>query len=253
LSLIAGTILLLFVLKNYVLTGYPLFPLSLTWGFVPAWAIPAEFFAIMDSQSSSVLNLISSTISASTSISVLLALLFLGICIYFLLKKEIDAIVKKILGVLIFHVVILSFFSLQLRFYYFGVALLVVILFEKIVSRQPRFSKYGFYMLQLSIVTFLFIQWVPYFQFRKLDSSMLVSPLQKKQTYQKMAHNSVTYYRPSSVTFFYEVGDIPLPSNSYYWLKRCNQKYKLQPVLIGSDIKDGFKMQRLQNSESFQK
>ena len=61
---------------------------------------------------------------------------------------------------------------------------------------------------------------------------MLVSPLQKKQTYQKTNHTSFDYYKPNSVAFFYEIGDIPLPSNSYYWLKRCNQKYKLQPLLI---------------------
>jgi len=255
LSLIAGTLLLFFLLKNYLLTGFTLFPLSISWGFVPEWAIPAELFAIMDSQSSSVLNLnlFSSTISLSKSISVLLALLYLGLCIFFLLKKEIETMVKKFLVLLIFHVIFLSFFSLQLRFYFFGVALLAVIFFEKIVSRQPSFSKYGFYMIQLSILTFIFIHWVPNFQFRKLDASMLVSPLQKKQTYQKMTINAITYYIPSSATLFYEVGDIPLPSNSYYWLKRCKKNYGLEPELIGKDIKDGFKMKRLPITQSIQK
>lgn len=253
LSLIAGTMVVFFVLKNYVLTGYPLFPLSLTWGFVPEWAIPPELFSIMDSQSSSILSLFRSQMGISKYVSVVVAVLFLGVCVFFLLKKRTNTIVKKVLVILIFHVVILSFFSLQLRFYYFGVAILAVIILERIVHKQPRFSKYGFYFLQLLIVSFLFVQWIPTIQFRNLPVNMLVSPLQKKQTYQKTNHTSFDYYRPTTVAFFYEIGDIPLPSNSYYWLKRCNQKYKLQPVLIGEEVKDGFKMHRLQNSESFQK
>ena len=275
LTCLGGFVFLLWVLKNCVLTGYPLFPLLSGRMDDLDYTIPSEIMTFFFSKS--MLNSFYIPNSAYDSASTLgllkhyflynglasyigiISVFVLFITPFVIIKKHLSKSLWTIYAAFILLVILLCFSSPQYRFYvYFTLFFLLLIL-----SLWINNSKWilRFYTMSLILVGVLIL--VPTSFGSMTDNDMLSKnsilhlkniiipePNTKWQgEFKKTSIGNMSYHSPKDMSYFWLTGNGELPCVSGVQLEYFQQGFSFIPQQRSMDMKDGFFAQKVSNHE----
>jgi hypothetical protein len=275
LSCIGTVVLLLFVLKNAVLTGYPLFPFPYfriaEFDYTVPTSIMEFFFSknMMHSfyipysayDSASLLDLIKhyflyNGIAGYVGIATLLLLIVTPIV---LLKKRVAASLWTIYFAFLVLVVLLSFSSPQYRFYvYFSLFFWLLSLSFFLTNRKWILGLCGLSLTFVGVIVF-----VP-LSFDSLTTNTLLAqnstfhvkntiipePNSKwKPDYKGGSVGNMPYHSPIDTSFFWVTGNGQLPCVNEVQVKYFEQGFFYIPQQRSTDLNDGFYAQKVSGHE----
>ena len=230
--------------KNYILTGHLGYPIPLSLGYTPDWAMPAELFSLLKNQSNGLLFYLMNSgqlklhfLEATAWLFVIGSLTFFGFR-----TREIN--LKYLIFVLLIHTLTMGLFSIQFRFIYFIVPIMLVLWINYLHFKINIAPSIKISIISLILLFMSTYQVIPQIKPRKIIVNQWLIAQKREYHYKKVAHNNLVFYIPESPRFFYEIGDLPLPSNSGYWLQHLEKKFNLHPVLRDNEIKNGFRMEK---------
>ncbi|QBZ98301.1 LIC_10190 family membrane protein [Flavobacterium sangjuense] len=274
-SSLGGIVLLLFVIKNTMLTGYPLFPLLCFRMDDLDYTVPAiimNFFfskGVMHSfyidhaafSSASPLDLVKhyflqNGMSRYIGIASLLTLLVTPIIIF---KKRLPKALWTIYFAFLVLAVVLCFSSPQYRFYVYF-TLFFLMLWMSLWITNPKWIL-RFYALSLMVVGILVF--VP-LSFENLTANALLSqnstfhlknilipePNSKwKPEYKGDSVGNMLYHSPVDTSFFWVTGNGNLPCVNAEQVKYFEQGFFYIPQQRSTDLNDGFYAQKISGHE----
>ena len=272
---LGSLVLLLFVLKNTMLTGYPLFPLLCFRIDDLDYTIPAiimNFFfskSVMHSfymdyaafPNASLLDLakhyfLYNGLSGYIGIASLLTLLVTPIII---IKKQLPKALWTIYFAFLVLAVALCFSSPQYRFYVYFTLFFLLLLLSLFISSPKWILR--FYIVSLMIVGGLIF--IP-LSFSSLTKNTLLSknstfhlknifipePNSKwKPEYKGGSIGNMSYRSPLDISFFWVTGNVNLPCVNEVQLKYFEQGFFYIPQQRSTDLKDGFYAQKISGHE----
>ena len=274
-SCLGGLVLLLFVLKNIMLTGYPLFPLLCFRMDDLDYAVPSlimNFFfskSVMHSfyidnaafPNASVLDLakhyfLYNGMSGYIGIVSLLTLLVTPIVI---IKKRLPKALWTVYLAFLVLVILLCFSSPQYRFYvYFTLFFLLLWLSLWITNPKWILRFYTSSMVLVAVLVF-----VP-LSFGSLTANVLLSknstfhlknivipePNSKwKQEYKGGSVGNMSYHSPIDTSFFWVTSNGNLPCVNEAQIKYFEQGFFYIPQQRSTDLNDGFYAQKVSGHE----
>ena len=272
---IGSLVLVLFVLKNTILTGYPLFPLLCFRMGELDYTVPSlimDFFfskSVMNSfyidnaafQDASLLNIVKhyfiyNGMSGYMGIVSLLMLLTIPIV---LLTKRLPKTLWIIYFAFLILAVLLCFSSPQYRFYvYFTLFFLLLLLSLWITSPKWILCLYALSMVLIAVLVF-----VP-LSLGSLTANALLSknstfhlknivipePNSKwKQEYKGGSVGNMSYHSPIDTSFFWVTGNGELPCVNEQQIKYFEKGFFYIPQQRSTDLNDGFYAQKVSGHE----
>jgi hypothetical protein len=272
---LGSLVLLLFVLKNTMLTGYPLFPLLCFRIDYLDYTIPAiimNFFfskSVMHSfyidnatfPSASLLNLakhyfLYNGLSGYIGIASLVTLLVTPIVI---IKKQLPKALWTIYFAFLVLVVALCFSSPQYRFYVYFTLFFLLLLLSLYISSPKWILR--FYIVSLTIVGVLIFIPLSFSSLTKnallsqnstfhLKNSVIPEPNSKwKPEYKGGSIGNMAYRSPVDSSFFWVTGNGNLPCVNEVQLKYFEQGFFYIPQQRSTDLNDGFYAQKISGHE----
>lgn len=269
LIILSSSVFVLFLIKNFIVSGHPIYPIS--WTPVTAkFAVPSEIintnfyrYKLTASAFESISNielfkhwLMMPKVHGLFNI-IGFALIFL-VPIYLKIKK-LSASWYFIYFIMAAQFVLLAYFSLQFRFFLNFILLFGVLLFGTVISSRK------FQLLAIYAVTFisLILVFVPknytFSSAKKtnLESSSLtlrniVLPQNNsalKPNYEKQTLHNLQYFAPVDTSYFWKVGNGPLPCVTQLQIKYFKTKFGYIPQPLTNNIKDGFYSKKVEISE----
>jgi len=270
-SLLALISLLLFVSKNTILTGYPLFPLAFFRWDSLSYTIPKEIMDFFFSPSMLHSFYIPYGTLDTATVFDILKQYFLGngidsiIALSTLIMVVISPIViakyfakKTTWTIYLAFILLLSllcFSSPQYRFYvhftiFFGLLLLTLLLSNK---------KLIVLCIELSLVIVVVLVFVPLSFIGltqnkslaanstfHLENTIFPKPNTKeKEIFKKANKGDLDYYTPTEYSFFWITGNGDLPCVTSEQLDYFETNFHYIPQLRGQDLKDGFYAQKV--------
>ena len=274
-SCIGTLVLVLFVLKNTTLTGYPLFPLLCFRMGDLDYAVPLlimDFFfskSVMHSfyidnaafQDASLLDLVKHYFlyNGMASYIGVLSLLTILVTPIVLLKKRLPKTLWTIYLSFILLAVLLCFSSPQYRFYvYFTLFFLLLLLSLWITNPKWILRFYALSMVLVGVLVF-----VP-LSFGSLTANALLSqnstfhlknivipdPNSKwKQEYKGGSIGSMPYHSPIDTSFFWVTSNGELPCVNDQQIKYFEEGFFYIPQQRSTDLNDGFYAQKVNGHE----
>ena len=274
-SCIGTLVLLLFILKNVMLTGYPLFPLPFFRMDEFDYTVPTiimDFFfskSMMNSfyiphsdfDSASLLDIakhyfLYNTMTSYIGIASLETLILTPIV---LIKKRAANSLWVIYFAFLCLVVLLCFSSPQYRFYiYFSLFFWLLFLSFFLTNRKWIFGLCGLSLTFVSILVF-----VP-LSYGNLTTNALLSqnstfhlknivipePNSKwKQEYKGASVGNMSYHSPIDTSFFWVTGNGELPCVNDQQIKYFEQGFFYIPQQRSTDLNDGFYAQKVSGHE----
>ncbi|MCF6128798.1 hypothetical protein L1S35_03885 [Flavobacterium sp. AS60] len=275
LSLIGGLVLFLFVLKNTMLTGYPLFPLLCFRMDDLDYTVPAiimNFFfskGVMHSfyidhaafSSASLFDLVKhyffqNGMSGYIGIVSLLMLLVTPIIIF---QKRLPKTLWTVYFAFLMLVAVLCFSSPQYRFYVYFTLFFLLLLLSRWMTNPKWIVR--FYTLNIVIIGVLVC--VP-LSFGSLTANALLSqnstfhlknivvpePNSKwKQEYKGDSVGNMSYQSPVDTSFFWVTSNGELPCVNDVQVKYFEQGFFYIPQQRSTDLNDGFYAQKISGHE----
>lgn len=268
-------VLLLFVIKNCLLTGYPFFPLLFARLDVLEYSVPSEIMNFFFSKSMMNSFYIPNNIFDGASALEIVKQYFLcsGLCSYvgivtvftlfiipvIIIKKQLPKSLWTIYAVFIVLILLLIFSSPQYRFYiYFTLFFLMLILSLWITNQKWIFRLYT-----LSIILVMIVVTIPlsYKSLTKNDwltknctlhwrNIFIPEPNSKwVGDYKKTSIGNMPYYSPKDSSNFWLTGNGNLPCVNSVQLDYFQQGFSFIPQQRSTDVSDGFFSQKVSNNE----
>jgi hypothetical protein len=252
----------LIVLKNILITGNPMYPLSGIESFKTTWSLPANietyFYNYAKAygygltpevyNSSSYLNLLKEWFFQTgidgffNKVIILLLIIFL----FFIKKFKSNKAVLFIFGIALLQLVILFITSPQFRFYMPFVFILSLFLMAEIIKSEKRVKRFlTVSIMAISIPLFFIITNV---QTSRFSTSYLIKPhgnSQFKLEYQTKDLGNIQINTPTNIDFFWGTGNTPLPALNQQQLDYFKAHFKVIPEQRSKKLEDGFYFKQL--------
>lgn len=268
--------LLLFVIKNSIISGYLLYPLDLFSSYQPDWKVPKilqEY--IIRSTNNYAYFLTDAEISTLTSWELFLHWLnlpklhglFNKLCVILLLVLPVLIIRKKNKkGIVVFYIafivqlIALFYSSPQYRFFLMFIIVGLSLIFAELIQHKKMI------MTMITLATSVIA--IPLFlpiDMNKLTSNKfhleldrfkvknIIIPHKKTQytltKYTSKKIKNLTFFTPENIDFFWGIGDGPLPSVQEVQIQFFKDNYQVLPQQRTKYIGDGFYSQLIQKDE----
>lgn len=266
-AVVAGLLFfVLFVAKNMVISGLPMYPLTtwtpvrVSWQVNEALASPQRVVTaalqgpsviVGDSRFSWVEQAKSWLFQGNVETylnTAILVVFMAGICFLFKFK---DKSMRWVLGVFLLQSVVLFFVSSQFRFFFNLLYPAVLLIGIVAIGNHLRVFKVithaGFLLGLLVFVTPQLVNKLtdnPMMKNRlMLQTTMLVIPSEQsivsKAAYQSREGNMI-YYHAKDDDFFWSTNDVPLPAVQKKYLEYTKYYFKTRPQMRGASLKNGF-------------
>jgi len=265
-GILSSLVLILFIVKNTILTGYPLFPLTFITMPDLNYRVPIEIMDFLFSQNIMhffyipfgtldatplsdimVLYFFRNGVDSIVAIATIVILIISPITIY---KKFPKQNIWSIYFIFILLLILLVFSSPQYRFYvyftiFFGLLLLSIVL----TSRKKILALMG---LSLTLVALLLFVPMSFNRLTNNKSLALNSTFKLKnllipepntndnQSYNYFTKENLTYYSPIDYPFFWITGNGDLPCVNAEQVTYFETYFHVLPQLRGASVKDGF-------------
>ncbi len=258
---------LILILKNIIISGYPLFPFEY-FAMNVDWKIPQNLFLFITESTKNagyfeneiVLNpTFYQKINAWLHLSGLNRIFNLGMILLFILSLFINEFRKNknyiiLYFVLLIHFLVLLLTSPQFRFFlpefvFFTVLIICIVI---------NFFKFDFKTVQIFMILFLIFStiFIEFLDFNKLTDNKL---LQNKSVFklaniiipqnnskynfmefEKIKNGNFEYFSPKENFFFYGTGNGNLPCVNKFQIEYLEKYYFIKPQLRTDNLKDGF-------------
>lgn len=258
--------LVLFVAKNVVISGLPLYPLT-TWTPVRvSWQVNAALVSPYrvvtaalqgpsaiagDARFNWLLQAKSWLFQGGVETYLNMAILVACMVGFYFLFKFKDKSMRWVLGVFLLQSVVLFFVSSQFRFFfnllYPAMMLIGIVLIGNRLYILKGMRYAGFLLGLLVFATPQLVNILtdnPMMKNRlRLQATMLVMP-STQSVVSKAAHQSregnMRYYHAKEDDFFWSTNDVPLPAVQKKYLEYTKYYFKTRPQMRGTSLKDGF-------------
>lgn len=274
-AVIGLLVLLLFIVKNTIISGYPLFP-AIANPFSFDFQIPAAMahfyydetrkaaFSLTEVQFDSLglFEIFKIWISRPGLHGLFntLILLLLVITPVFIFKFFNKKPFWILYGILLFQMIVLLISSPQYRFFMNAVLFFTFLIASTILNTQKSivislFSSLGILIVILMIPfnLSLFTTNVHLKNNSTLSVSEIVFPHSNSKfdlNYQSIKNGNLLYNSPINNTFFWGTGDGPLPCVNKDQLKYFEVYYKIIPQMRTTNLKDGFCAKNISNESN---
>jgi hypothetical protein len=259
-------VLILFLIKNVILTGYLLYPLEIIDVLNVDWKVPKELIylfkvgtynAAFDYQTLENLSTYQLFVAWITSfkfngiINIIFMVLLVSFpFLWYLKSKEKSVFILYIIGVL--HFVLAWIFSPQYRFFFFYMLFFSMQICVWFFKKEKIIVLFTYVSLLLSLVPFLTeLKLSNYTTIKKTNTKTSLLKVQNivkpnvnssmSLAFDKHTENGFTYNSPTKESYFWTVGIVPLPAVNTKQLAFIKKHYKIVPALRTSNLKDGFK------------
>ncbi len=245
-------------LKNYILTGYLFYPLSIGEDIVkPDWQYPKELLDKIGMyinspttqifHSGSIVKDILAFLSQNSPLCYFINFVTLSILILFpfFLKKHSHTHALKILYVIfILHIISMFLFQFKGVNFYFSLALFLLFVLLSYGFVPIKFNKLLFWNFSISALIILFLLYKS-----GLNSDYIYNPMHhtKIDNYNTSLKNNFIINYPEGEEFFWETGDAFLPAAQpvmLKWIFKMGNKNKYQLHLRERHIKKGFRTEK---------
>ncbi len=270
--------LTLFVIKNSIISGYPIYPLSYFDVKDVSWLLPREMLDyIVDSTNSYgfLLNIEEYNLKSQlelfliwialpglhgyfNKLMIILIILF-PLVIYFSKSRKQFAIIYSV-SVLQFLVLCLT--SPQYRFFLGFMIILIMIILAQIFKRNDRFVNISFNLSVIAIIIPLFFSFELtsfsknefHQQLSGFNSKNLIRPYANSKyssaNFERIELDDNSFFTPKNIDFFWAVGDCPLPCIQLDQYNYFKYYFKIVPVPRSKNLEDGFYSKKLKPFES---
>ena len=272
---ISSFVLLLFLLKNCVLTGYPLFPLLTERIDGLDYTVPSEIMNFFFSKSmlnsfyipngafdsASALDIIKHYFlyNGLASYIGIVTVSVLFIIPFIIIKKRLSKSLWTIYTAFMLLLVLLCFSSPQYRFYvYFTLFFCLLLLSLWIVSKKWILRLYA---LSLALVGVLVVVPMSFGSLTANDMLAKNCTLHLKNIvipepnskwsgeFKKTSIGNMPYHSPKDMTYFWLTGNGDLPCVSGIQLEYFQEGFSFIPQQRSTDLNDGFFAQKVSNHE----
>ena len=267
-------LLMLFVIKNIIISGYPLYPFEYIF-YDFEWKIPDNLFSFITNATKNA-GYFENEVVANPSfydklyawinlkglnIFFNLGIIFLFVISYIINQLSKTKKFKIVFFTLLIHFLILLFTSPQYRFFLPEFVFLAVFLIAVITN----FLKFDFKTIQIGLILFVIVTFfgLEYIDFKKLTDNKY---LQKKSDFQfsniliprsntkyedlefiKIKNENLEYYSPKQNFFFFGTANGDLPCVNKVQIDYFEKYYFIKPQFRTTEIKDGFYSKILNN------
>jgi len=258
--------LLLFLVKNYIITGNILYPTNLFNSFDASWSPTATmkdfyynhtkmigfFMTPSDYQKSGYLDLFIHWINLYGRYGFFNKAIIITLVVFpFVIKNTINrTVIVYIYTISIVNMILFFYTSPQYRFsYQFLLILSIIVLITITKNKKIILSLLVFSTITVSVPIFLPLN-IPFFKKDilfvskpKFSSNPIIFPYKNSKhelTYEIMNLDNFKFYSPKEDLFLWDTGDMPLPALNkklYYWFK---ENYYIIPQMRTDNLKDGF-------------
>jgi hypothetical protein len=238
---------LLWVGKNIIASGYPLYPLTI----VPAdvnWVVPEHLLRGLHASSNKYIYGITAEASLGEKFivwltkggvdglcNVVTVIMFLLVPLFRRIRK--DRRYMVIYFTCLLHFTIIFIVSPQFRFLLPVVLSFACFVFYEIMLIFSHSRKIYYTALIVGVLTLAFT-------LKNFTATQLYRPEKNSAyadvNYLKKMTGNLTYYSPASNFFFYGTADAPLPCVNELQLKWFEKKYHVLPQLRGKTLDEGF-------------
>lgn len=259
------SVLLLYVIKNSILTGYPLFPTQNDFHLNLSHKIPSEIMEInfrnsrlyrtfltkKEFDSSSNFQIFIKWLFYNKVYAIINCLAILGLFLipFFMKKYKLKKEYWIIYSVISLQIILFIFTSPQFRFFihfiFFECFLILSLVLQKIKNTNI--------ILIFSILPIVFLSIIPFSIFAisndklwNIDTftvSEIIFPHKNSglsTSFQKEKIGNLTYFSPDSNTYIWMTGDGNLPCVNKKQIELFKEKTHFIPQLISTNLKDGF-------------
>ena len=274
-SCIASLVLCLFVFKNIMLTGYPLFPLPYFCMVTLDYSVPTSimdfFFSknMMHSfyipysayETATVLELVEHYFFYNGMVGFIgiATLLMLLVTPLVLLRKRTDSSLWVIYGAFLCLVALLCFSSPQYRFYvYFTLFFWLLSLSFFLTNQKWIYRLCGLSLGFVSVLVFVPLSFGSFTSNAllaqnntfHLKNCIVPEPNSKwKPKYKVSSIGNMSYYSPIDTSFFWVTGNGELPCVNDQQIKYFEQGFFYIPQQRSTDLNDGFYAQKVSGHE----
>jgi len=269
--LLLGLVSILFVIKNSIITGYPLFPLTFISLPEINYVVPKEvvdFFFSQDMMHSfylpfgSLKNATSTEIIYkyffSNGIDGIIGITTVTITIispFILYKKFKQHGLWSIYFIFMLLLALLAFSSPQYRFYVYFTIFFMLLLFASIIRNKKIITG----LLGVSLASVAVLVFVP-MSFSKLTNNKLLTtnstfqlkncfipePISKEnQKYLSLLIGNMRYYSPHEPSFFWITGNGNLPCVNEEQINYFETNFHIIPQMRGANLSNGFCSQKI--------
>lgn len=264
------------ILKNIIITGYPLYPTSFCKVNVD-WRIPEEtldfissatinsgyFKGVIIKNSSLLIKLKSWILMPGINRIFNIGMVLLFIVTPFIKEFKSNRKIKVVYFVLMIHFVLLLLSSPQFRFFLPEFVFLFVLILNAIFHKiNIEMNSIRVLLMLLILVPLILIEFVDYKNFTnnklhqsksKVNLGQLNIP-EKNSKYpeihfEKIKEGNLNYYSPEENFFFFGTANGELPCVNKVQIEYFKQKFHYIPQMRTKDLKDGFYSKKVSENE----
>lgn len=242
--LTAIPLLSLWIGKNYIATGHPLYPFTFE-SFSAAWAVPDTILRGIHRTSNAYVygtpsyDLITKVQywlapdSARGCINIIIALLFTCMPFFAIIRKD----YRKLYFVSVLHFIILLTTSPQIRFMLPELIFFAAVIAAWLFNLAKEKWKQSFVLATSFLLVLPVVLWHSSPQVISVPAPNTRYPDMK---FKVCVTGNLKYYSPINEQFIYTCGDGPLPCVNEKQINYIRKKYGYVPQLAGKDIAEGF-------------
>lgn len=274
-SIIVGVTLVILLLKNSILTGYPLFPLTFITLPEINYGVPKEIMSFFFSQdmmhsfympfgtldNASIIEILKKYFFSNGIDSIIgIATLFIVIVSPFvILKKYKKQNISSIYFLFILLLFLLVFSSPQYRFYVYFSLFFSLLLLASILNNNKLII--GILSASLTLVAILILVPISFSTLTDNESMTTNNTFQLKnyltpepnsklnQKYLSLLIGNMKYYSPNKPIFFWITGNGKLPCINEEQLNYFETNFHVFPQMRGTNLGDGFYSQKIIQNE----
>ncbi len=269
LFILASSVLSLFLIKNFIVSGHPLYPISWT-PVASTFAVPFEIIntnfyrynltsAAFENISNAKLFTHWLTMPKWHGLFNIVGFALLFLTPIYLKVKKLSVSWYYIYFIMATQFILLAYFSLQYRFFLNFILLFGVLLFSTVFNGR-KFQLMAIYSVTFISLILVFVPKNYTFSSAKktnLKSSGLsvrniVIPQNSsalKSDHEKHTLQNLEYFSPANKSYFWNVGNGPLPSVTQLQIRYFKTKFGYIPQPLTNNIKDGFYSEKVEISE----
>ena len=265
---------LLFLTKNFVISGYPLYPLQIFGSDTTTWKIPDRMHYFITHQTKLYGFFMSEEQFQSSSAFARFIhwlslpglhgffnktfILLLAIFPFVIWKSEYKKPFFILLIFAILQLILVWFGSPQYRFFFGAIMLLLIAIFTVFIKKMSLISL--FLIVTAVLVCIPLVVPMPLSELTNNRFQSNLTPFSVKnivfphpntrfiQTrYVKVSEGKFTFYSPAGMDFFWGTGDGPLPTMQAIQFDYFRDNYNVIPQQLGKEISDGFYSLNLRN------
>lgn len=268
-------ILALFLIKNTILTGYPLYPTQILSGANFDFKVPKDLVSFFfngsarfgfyvteeDFNSTTYLDIFVKWlfISNMNVLFFLMSVLLVILCCYFIYKFYNKKVYWLLYSVFLFQFGFLLFTSPQYRFFihfllFFGILIFVCFVYSK---KTILFLLFGStFMVTILVIIPLNFSALTTNKHLSKNSRFSISEIifphentKNNTKFQQVKSGNLMFYSPIDNSFFWGNGDGKLPCVNKVQIEYFKQKFHYIPQMRTKDLKDGFYSKKVSENE----